>query len=280
MQVRLSNHWPKYITLKWLISCQLLPNYARILHYRIHLRLLFSSLFQKGEHTATKMEETILKLTTVLGINFSNNANGTQDKATQVAETGEITVTTVSHGDARVSSPSTAGSVNVIDAVRFYCSILGTLFICLGLCGNVLSILVWKRQRMRCSTGTYLIGQAIADICLLVFFFLTESLPSLSPDVTDSYSFGVFFSYVGYPFFYFFLVCSIWFTVGVTIDRFIQIQWPIKGKVRSSGFLYIISITLTSITPQCYCSKWACEYDKKGGKNLRQIEFIMVDCII
>lgn len=205
------------------------------------------------------MEETTLELTTVLGINFSSNANGSQDNATQVAKT----ITTTSHGNATVSSPPAAGPDNVIDTVQFYCSVFGTFFICLGLCGNVLSILVWKRQRMRCSTGTYLIGQAIADICLLVFFFLTESLPSLSPEVTYSYSFGVFFSYVGYPFFYFFLVCSVWFTVGVTFDRFIQIQWPIKGKVTSSCFLCIILATLTSVTPQFCCSKRTCEYDKR-----------------
>lgn len=142
---------------------------------------------------------------------------------------GSSTVTTVSEMFTSRSAPRTLSGT--IDAVRFYSSVLATLFICLGICGNVLSILVWKQKKMRSSTGVYLIGQAIADMCLLVFFFLVESLPALAPEVTVSRDYGIFYAYFGYPFFYYFLVCSIWFTVGVTIDRFIQVRWPLQAKV-------------------------------------------------
>lgn len=111
-------------------------------------------------------------------------------------------------------------------------SYFGTIFVIIGLVGNVLSILVWKRKKMRSSTGTYLIGQAIADAALLIFFFITDSIPMMAPAVKTSYSFGAFFSYFGYPIFFLTVVCSIWFTVGVTVDRYIQVCWITRAKVK------------------------------------------------
>lgn len=111
-------------------------------------------------------------------------------------------------------------------------SYFGTIFVIVGLIGNVLSILVWKRKKMRSSTGTYLIGQAIADGGLLIFFFITDSLRMMAPVIDTSYVYGVFFSFIGYPIFFLFVVCSIWFTVGVTVDRYIQVCWITQAKVK------------------------------------------------
>ncbi|XP_053398767.1 FMRFamide receptor-like [Mercenaria mercenaria] len=109
-------------------------------------------------------------------------------------------------------------------------AVIGTIFVIIGIIGNILSISVWMRPKMRSSTGTYLIGQAIADMGLLVFFFITESVPKMAPEVTKSFSYGVFFSYIGYPIFFLFVICSIWFTVGVTVDRYIQVCWINRSR--------------------------------------------------
>lgn len=113
-------------------------------------------------------------------------------------------------------------------------AIIGPILVFIGLVGNVLSIMVWRRQRMRSSTGTYLIGLAVADIGLLVFFLLTESVQKWAPHVMTSPAYGGFFCYIGYPVFFLFVVCSIWFTVGVTVDRYIQVCWITRAKVSNT----------------------------------------------
>ena len=120
-------------------------------------------------------------------------------------------------------------------------SIFGTIFVIVGIIGNILSIMIWSRKSMRTSTGIYLIAQALSDMGLLIFFFITDSLPMIAPSVKTSYAFGVFFSYIGYPIFFLFVVYSIWMTVGVTVDRYIQVCWFTKAKVRSR-LLYAVTI--------------------------------------
>lgn len=102
-----------------------------------------------------------------------------------------------------------------------------------GIIGNILSIVVWRKKSLRSSTGLYLIAQAVNDIGVLVFVFVSDSLPILFPEIKTSYQFGVFHSYIGYPIFYFFVVNSIWTLVGVTVDRYIQVCWITQAKVYS-----------------------------------------------
>ncbi|XP_052796146.1 FMRFamide receptor-like [Mya arenaria] len=120
---------------------------------------------------------------------------------------------------------ATAEMMNYVTSVY-----VGIIFVIFGVVGNVLSIIVWRRPRMRSSTGTYLTGQAVADLCLLIFFFLLNSLQKIAPSVMASSAYGEFFAYIGYPFFFLFVVCSIWFTVGVTVDRYIQVCWITRAK--------------------------------------------------
>lgn len=105
------------------------------------------------------------------------------------------------------------------------------ILVCVGIVGNILSIIVWQRKPLRSSTGLYLIAQAVNDMGVLVFVFLTDSLVVLFPAIKTTYQFGVFHSYIGYPVFYFFVVNSIWTLVGVTVDRYIQVCWITQAKV-------------------------------------------------
>jgi hypothetical protein len=107
------------------------------------------------------------------------------------------------------------------------------IFMVIGIIGNLLSIIVWRKKPLRSSTGLYLIAQAINDIGVLVFVFLSDSLVMLFPTLKSRYQFGVFHSYIGFPIFYFFVVNSIWTLVGVTVDRYIQVCWITQAKVSS-----------------------------------------------
>ncbi|XP_005097278.2 G-protein coupled receptor daf-37 [Aplysia californica] len=109
-------------------------------------------------------------------------------------------------------------------------AIVGPIVCILGLIGNVLSLITWCRPGMRSSTGRYLTGQAVADFGVLLFFLLCDSVQFWAPSVGNSEVYGVFFCYIGYPFFFLTIICSIWFTVGVTVDRYIMVCWLTKAK--------------------------------------------------
>lgn len=136
--------------------------------------------------------------------------------------TPAVTINTTSHDE---DAMAIATKMHWISSVVF-----GTIFMVIGLTGNSLSVLVWRRKAMRSSTGTYLIAQAVADSGLLAFFFITDTIKMIWPEIAKSYVYGSFFSYVGYPIFFLFVVCSIWLTVGVTVDRYIQVCWIIHAK--------------------------------------------------
>ena len=110
--------------------------------------------------------------------------------------------------------------------------IIAPVLVLLGIIGNALSIIVWRKKSLRSSTGAYLVAQGVNDIGVLSFFFVTDTLIMLFPEIKTRYEFGVFHAYIGYPIFYFFVVNSIWTLVGVTVDRYILVCWIDQSKVR------------------------------------------------
>ena len=110
------------------------------------------------------------------------------------------------------------------------------LFICItGIIGNAISIGIWYRLLKRKidsspSTSICLICLGFVDCCVLLLFILVETVPAVSPSVLQSYAYSVFYSYVGFPGFYFFLVSSIWLLVGVTVSRCIIVNKPLKAR--------------------------------------------------
>ena len=151
--------------------------------------------------------------------------------------TASLTMTTTASVGAHAqSTPITeAFDMETANKMHFITSVwIGTIFFVLGTLGNILSIVIWLRKPLRSSTGTYLIGLAIADIGVLFFFFITDSLKMIHPELEKSHSYAVFFSYIGYPIFYLAVICSIWITVGVTVDRYIQVCWISHSKVCST----------------------------------------------
>lgn len=144
---------------------------------------------------------------------------------TENASVSEVTVEPVPESDGMGEMLTTAQTMHWYSSVIF-----GTIFVVVGLVGNSFSISIWGRKKMRSSTGTYLIAQAVADSGLLAFFFVTDSLVMICPSIKSLYAFGVFYSYIGYPIFFLFVILSIWITVGVTVDRYIQVCWISQSK--------------------------------------------------
>lgn len=118
------------------------------------------------------------------------------------------------------------------EAMHWYFSVpVGIAISIIGLIGNCISILVWKRilSSNRSSlktrnTGVYLIVLGFVDSSLLVFFLLQDSLKALFPSVNETYAFAVLYSYVFFPLFFFFIFASIWLVVSVTLDRYLLIS--------------------------------------------------------
>ena len=111
---------------------------------------------------------------------------------------------------------------------------LGIPICLLGLFGNVISICVWRRYIRKKigsspSSSIYFIALGVIDSGLLIFFLLTDSLPAaVGSSVRDTYGYNWFFSYIGFPVFFFFIVASIWLLVGLTINRVITVRFPLK----------------------------------------------------
>ena len=124
---------------------------------------------------------------------------------------------------------------------------MGVTISMIGLLGNAISVYVWyrilKKKIDSCSsTSIYLIVLGIVDCCLLLFFLLTNSLPSGTPAVANNYAFAVFYCFIGFPFLYFFVVSSIWLLVGVTFCRFLIVMAPLKSRAWCTTKRTLLSI--------------------------------------
>lgn len=147
--------------------------------------------------------------------------------------------------------------------------VIGPVFVVLGLIGNLLSIIVWSQRSMRSSTGRYLTALAVADSGVLIWFFLCDSLQMIVPEVQNSIGYALFFSYLGYPILFLCVVCSIWFLVGVTVDRFIMVCVFTKAKdycneKRANLGIFLILGTCFLINLPHF---WAFSIDFERGEN-------------
>lgn len=119
----------------------------------------------------------------------------------------------------------------LVDELNFIMmGIVAPIFCFIGMVGNVLAIITWNRPNMRSSTGRYLSGQAVADFAVLLFYLTIFSAQTWTPGVIYSPVYGFLYCYVFFPGLFFAVVCSVWYTVGVTIDRYILVCWITKAK--------------------------------------------------
>ncbi|XP_071034153.1 FMRFamide receptor-like [Parasteatoda tepidariorum] len=100
----------------------------------------------------------------------------------------------------------------------------------IGIIGNVITIVIMTRRRMRSSTNNYLAALAIFDMMYLIFtFILSLSHYPRVPDI-DHYAYWRLRPFI----FMLTDACSnssVWLTVTFTIERYIAVCHPMKGKV-------------------------------------------------
>ena len=150
------------------------------------------------------------------------------------------------------------------DKFIWTCLVPICISICLlGILGNILSVIVWNRVvrnniQGNASTATYLIALGICDIGYLVFFILSESLPTAVENIKTSYSYSAFFSWIAHPLLHIFLIGSIWLVVSVTVNRWVLITFPNRGKYLYSktrthiSIVFIILFSVLLNTPQFF----------------------------
>ncbi|XP_012562545.2 probable G-protein coupled receptor 139 [Hydra vulgaris] len=135
---------------------------------------------------------------------------------------------------------------NKRDLYKISSDYIGAIICLIGLIGNVLSIVVWrkinkKRSDSGKSAGVLLIILAFADSGLLVMFFCTETITKLHSDIEKNVYFVTFYSYFGFPMFFYFICSSIWMIVCVSVNRFVAVVYPLKvRKFNSLRVTYFI----------------------------------------
>ncbi|KAL1517618.1 hypothetical protein ABEB36_001357 [Hypothenemus hampei] len=135
----------------------------------------------------------------------------------------------------------------VLGESRFWFQkVIVPIMVCVGVMGNTITVMVLTRRRMRSSTNIYLSALGIADIIYLFFVFLLSF--KHYDNIHDP-------KYVLYWRFYGLIhwLCdaasstSVWLTVSFTIERYIAVCHPIKGKFfctenRAKTVVYIVYI--------------------------------------
>ncbi|XP_046584922.1 FMRFamide receptor-like [Haliotis rubra] len=114
----------------------------------------------------------------------------------------------------------------------------GMTISCLGIIGNILSIVVLTTKSMRSSTYMYLAALAACDTLVLIVTMLmlikdTKPPQKFSVDLFEEPYYAFIFPYV-HPIAVTFQVTSIWLTLAFTVDRYIMICHPFRAETMCS----------------------------------------------
>ena len=149
---------------------------------------------------------------------------------------------------------------NMLEIVHFQYyawGITGNIISGFGIAGNLMSIVVLANRRMRSSTSVYLIAQSVFDIIVLISLILFMALPSINQATHALETYSAFYPYLhpfAYPMALTAQTCSIYTTVGFTIERYIAVCYPLKAarwctpqKAQRAVLLIVLASVLYNI---------------------------------
>ncbi|XP_069671369.1 probable G-protein coupled receptor 139 isoform X2 [Periplaneta americana] len=165
------------------------------------------------------------------------------------------------------------------DLSRFWIQrIFVPIVVGVGLLGNIVTIVVLTRRRMRSSTNVYLTALAVSDLLYLVFVFSLsfQHYPHIhNPGYLwywQYYGFGTWFTdATSYT--------SIWLTVSFTVERYIAVCHPMRGRLICTEsrarkvilLVYIFCFLTTVTTPLEY--KAHVELDSRDNTTIISTRF-------
>ena len=122
--------------------------------------------------------------------------------------------------------------IESIDIVDHVCNVyIGPALCFFGIFGNIFNTFVLYRGRLYDSPYVYLKALSITDMLALMM-----SLPYLlNTQNSDHFIANVYNAYIFFPIVNLLTAASVWITVGVTIDRFIFVKFPLLARSYSSG---------------------------------------------
>nr|XP_022920264.1 FMRFamide receptor isoform X2 [Onthophagus taurus] len=138
-------------------------------------------------------------------------------------------------------------SIRFVESSRFWIQrVLVPILVFIGVGGNIVTVMVLTRRRMRCTTTIYLTALAIADVIYLIFVLLLSL--THYPNIHNE-KYMLYWRFYGISHW----LCdaasstSVWLTVSFTVERYIVVCHPIKGKVlctetRAKNIITIISL--------------------------------------
>lgn len=137
--------------------------------------------------------------------------------------------------------------------------IVFVIIVILGCIGNILTIIVLKREAIVSTLNILLIALAISDILApVVNALLAVSFYHLGPNYSNSPSYMIFndiLRYIIQPLGTMFTMISSWTVTTTTMFRLIAVQWPFKARTLINrrfaiiSLMIIFSFSLASILP-------------------------------
>lgn len=156
-------------------------------------------------------------------------------------------------GCTKIQRPPAEGALKIFENYRIADAIISAVLFVIGTVGNLLTLVVLTRPKMKMSVTTYLIGLAVWDT-----IYLLASFPGVSylqfPLLDDA--FACKYGAILFPYYYFIILtgqtATIWLTVAFTIDRYIGVCHPFKAKTYCTTTRAKIVVVLISVLSGLY----------------------------